>query len=171
MVSGSYFINPIGLIIHELGHLIGLGDVYVNDFSDPLTIEPTAMLDLHPDAIMGSAMSKTESFTLYEDDKIGLRQVWNYVRTKDLACGNGYQVFNSDGDIRQSFALYCLPVDQGKDRLIEPIIHDMCPDGSRKNHDGTCELGIDFNNASWKSMSKNLGMLYLPYDSGHLSCN
>ena len=44
---------------------------------------------------MGSAILDSKNLKLYKDDLIGLRQIWTYLKTGELDCGENYKKHGS----------------------------------------------------------------------------
>jgi hypothetical protein len=88
------------VLLHEVGHLFGLGDVYPErGYRSALAIHP------------GSIMKSIREFgaVLQGDDVAGLHAVITVAKEGIKSCGTGYSEFNNDADPRSEFNFYCLP--------------------------------------------------------------
>jgi hypothetical protein len=104
------------IMTHEMGHLFGLGDVYIDR-------DLQTDLKAHPDAIMGDHNSPSVNGKIQPDDVKGLFAAITFAKTKVKSCGPGYKVFENLGDARSVHAQYCLP-----DGFEEHHVSDPRPD-------------------------------------------
>lgn len=85
---------------HELGHLLYLGDVYVEKGFD-------SNLQRHPRAIMGDTFAVKGQ--IQKDDIYGLHQAISSVIAGEVTCGSKNPEFDNKIDIRSIQNIYCLP--------------------------------------------------------------
>lgn len=91
-----------GLMNHEVGHLFGLGDVYID--SDLQT-----ELKAHPNALMGDHRSPSVQGKIQPDDVNGLMASITFAKTKVKDCGKAHHEFDNTADSRSDHNFYCLP--------------------------------------------------------------
>jgi hypothetical protein len=77
--------NEDWVYIHEVGHLMGLADTYEEWEYQRLNEEHDR-----------SMMNTTGSTALVEDDVVGVRQIWKFVRTGQMECPAGYRQGGAD---------------------------------------------------------------------------
>jgi hypothetical protein len=106
------------ILLHEVGHLFGLGDVYPEQGSSALAI--------HPASIMKASIEFGAN--LQADDIAGLHAVISLAKQGIKTCGEGYSEFNNDADSRSVYDYYCLPqgyqpgfTHHGQQRAPEPF--------------------------------------------------
>ena len=93
--------NGKWVMIHEIGHLFLLKDVYVED-------ESGSALKRHPNALMGNHI--IAKGTIQDDDKEGLFTILdNLASGKIKSCSKGYKELENSMDFRASGLLYCIP--------------------------------------------------------------
>jgi hypothetical protein len=95
------------IILHELGHIFGLADVYhERGYSDYAPINPVA-----------SVMENATHVAIDGDDAQGLRWVWDAIQGRrdfeNPSCGTGYR---DSGAYKQAGILYCVPTNVPKSR-------------------------------------------------------
>lgn len=91
-------------MIHEVGHLLYLGDVYIDtDKNGPLP----SNLQNHPPAIMGNTFEVEGK--IQKDDIEGLHQAITSVLQGNLQCGQGYDELDNTIDIRSRNDVFCVP--------------------------------------------------------------
>lgn len=94
------FLNSI--LMHETGHLFGLGDVYVDR-------DLQTDLKAHPNAVMGNHYSPEVQGKIQPDDVMGLMASITLSKSAVKECGQGYHEFDNTSDSRSLDNFYCLP--------------------------------------------------------------
>lgn len=93
---------------HEVGHLFGLGDVYVESGF-------ASALQKHPPSLMGNHYDPRVNGQIQEDDRQGLLATITIAKSKTLKCGEGYEQFDNSRDPRSTRTFYCLPTSIARD--------------------------------------------------------
>lgn len=130
------------ILLHEVGHLFGLGDVYPEDGY-------RTALAIHPEAVMND--QQKVGGVLQKDDVAGLHAIITVAKEGIKTCGAGYSEFNNDADPRSVYTYYCLPegyqpglTHHGQqrtsptygiqsDKTKVPVSESECPTGSEYN--------------------------------------
>lgn len=86
------------MVIHEFGHLIGIGDTYTIPGANEPANQPPAIMNRYQDVSWAE---------LQPDDKAAIRAVWKHVRSSVLACDGAY-VPGGHGKNRWNY-LFCVP--------------------------------------------------------------
>ena len=91
------------ILLHEVGHLMGLGDVYlIEDFQRENQIIP-------PSVMQGANGFEFGVFSQMptQDDKFGLESVLNYLQGRPLSCPKGYMSRNLSAQERTKVSISC----------------------------------------------------------------
>jgi hypothetical protein len=91
------------ILLHEVGHLMGLGDVYLlDDFQNEYEIIP-------PSVMQGGQGYENGVFAQMptQDDEFGLASVLNYLQGLPLSCPKGYVSRSLSAQERTKFSISC----------------------------------------------------------------
>lgn len=100
MNMGNWGVHEL-VVLHEMGHAIGLGDTYSYDGHKPLG---------QPSATMKNQWNLKG--VLQQDDKDAIRFIWARLRGEDNPCPAGYIIGEVEGT-NWSGEVYCVPGDDG----------------------------------------------------------
>ena len=150
------------IILHELGHSMGLGDTY------------GAYKDGQPTSIMNGHGNTQDVPTLRGDDIAGIKVVWDHIRGTTSGCGEGYK---PNGSSHMGDRL-CIPDggagDQGGTVSsdvaasgADESFNNGCPQGQLKSPNETCVLKRDHEHCSAKKFDIFGNCVRWGYDVGN----